>query len=186
MHVISIEAPTLFCKCNALKLPYLQTLTGYLSTTSLIAQLKVTRNRDLLRVPTPAHTAHIIHTQRPLAPTLTLSRKAIVLLLLHPRLPVPKVRAVVLGAGRWQEVDEEREDVEGEDERDGPLENSGDVVGFLEGADGKGDSETEFEEDEGELDPEGGAEDEVLAVLDSQTLVLPADEDGRDDVSSNE
>jgi len=40
--------------------------------------------------------------------------------------------------------------------------------------------------DEGELHPEGDAEDRVLAVVDSKALVPPAGEDGADDVANNE
>jgi hypothetical protein len=41
-----------------------------------------------------------------------------------------------------------------------------------------------FDEDEGQLDPERGAQDAVLAEVDTQTLVFSASEDGRDDVSN--
>jgi len=43
--------------------------------------------------------------------------------------------------------------------------------------------ERDFDKDKSELDPEGYAEDRVLAVLDSEALVLDANEDGRDDVA---
>lgn len=48
------------------------------------------------------------------------------------------------------------------------------------------DGEDEFHDDEGEFHPEGDAEDSVLAVVETQLLVFPADEDGGNDVSSNE
>ena len=38
--------------------------------------------------------------------------------------------------------------------------------------------EGNLNEDEGQLDPEGGAQDAVLAEVDAQTLVLGASEDG--------
>jgi len=50
----------------------------------------------------------------------------------------------------------------------------------------EGDCKAGFEDDKGEFYPEGGAEDSVLAEVDSKTLILPADEYGRDNVSSDE
>lgn len=55
-----------------------------------------------------------------------------------------------------------------------------------EGEDAEGDAQGDLDEDEGELDPEGDAEDAVLSVLDTKALIFPADEDGRDHVASHE
>jgi hypothetical protein len=49
--------------------------------------------------------------------------------------------------------------------------------------DAERDREAELDEDEGEFDPEGDAQDAVLAVVDAETLVLPADEDCGDGVA---
>ena len=62
------------------------------------------------------------------------------------------------------QVDDEGEDVKGEDEGDDPLEVGGDVLVAGEGQGGKGDGQDDLDEDEGELDPEGGAKDAVAAV----------------------
>jgi len=43
--------------------------------------------------------------------------------------------------------------------------------------------ERDFDKDESELDPEGRAEDRVLAVFYSEALVLDANEDGGNDVA---
>lgn len=66
---------------------------------------------------------------------------------------------------RRQQIDKERHNVEGEDERNSPFEDCSGVVCFFPGAGGECDGEGDFDEDEGELDPEGGAEDEVLSVF---------------------
>lgn len=53
-------------------------------------------------------------------------------------------------------------------------------------ADSEDDAEGEFDEDEDELDPKGDAKHFVFAMFDSETLVLPADKDGRQHVACNE
>jgi hypothetical protein len=62
------------------------------------------------------------------------------------------------------EVDPEGDCVEGEDDGDDPLEDGGGVVVVGEVAAGKGYGEDDLDEDKGELDPEGDAEDAVFAV----------------------
>ena len=49
--------------------------------------------------------------------------------------------------------------------------------------DAESDGEGDFDEDEGELDPERAAEGAVFAVVDPKTLVFGADEDGGDDIA---
>lgn len=88
-----------------------------------------------------------------------------------------------LRVGGGKEVGDEGEDVEDVDERDDPLDDRGVVVTFLSTQDGKCDSECDLNDDEAELDPKAGAQDAVLAVVDSEALVFSADEDGRDDVT---
>lgn len=85
--------------------------------------------------------------------------------------------------GRREEVNDEAPDVEDVDERDGPFDNGGAVVVSLVSKDAESDCEGDFDEDEGELDPEGGSEDALVAVVDSESLVFGADEDGGDDVA---
>jgi len=97
-----------------------------------------------------------------------------------------EAHAVALGHPGWPQVDDEGQDVEGEDEGNYPLEVGGDALLVSEGEDAKGDDEGDLDEDESELQPERGSEDAVLAVFDSETLILPADEDGTDQVPSNE
>lgn len=58
------------------------------------------------------------------------------------------------GHGRVQ-VDEEREDVEGENEGDDPLEDGGLVVELLEIGRDEGDREEQLDDDEDQLNPEG-------------------------------
>ena len=94
-----------------------------------------------------------------------------------------KAVVLVLGARRRQEIDDEAPDVEDVDEGDGPLDDGGPVVVVLIGEDAEGDGEAELDEDEGELDPEGRAQDAVFAEVDPEPLVFGADEDGGDDVA---
>jgi hypothetical protein len=54
---------------------------------------------------------------------------------------------------------------------------------ILIGKDAKRDREAKLGEDESEFNPEGDAQDAVLAVVDAEALVLPADEDCGDDVA---
>jgi len=50
---------------------------------------------------------------------------------------------------------------------------------------GEGDGEADLYYNEDKLDPEGDAEDAVFSEMNSKTLVFPADEDRRDDVSND-
>ena len=93
---------------------------------------------------------------------------------------------VVLCADARQEVEEEGEDVEGEDEGNDPLEDGGDVLLGGEHGGGEDDGEDDLDEDEDEFDPEADAQDAVVAVVHAQALVLGADEDGADHVPRDE
>jgi hypothetical protein len=68
-------------------------------------------------------------------------------------------------------------------ERNNPLTHGSRIIVVLIAEDAERDREAELDEDEGEFDPEGDAQDAVLAVVDAKTLVLPADEDCGDDVA---
>ena len=59
--------------------------------------------------------------------------------------------------GSRQEIDDKAPDVEDVDERDNPLEHGGDVFVLLVLCDGEDDGERDFEQDEGEFDPEADA-----------------------------
>lgn len=85
-----------------------------------------------------------------------------------------------------QQIHEESEDVKSEDERDDPLEDGGDVLLAVERGDGEDDGEGDLDDDEEEFEPEGGAQDAVLAEVHAEALVLGADEDGADDVAGDE
>lgn len=74
------------------------------------------------------------------------------------------VAHAALGFDGGPQVDEEGEDVEGEDEGDDPLEDGGHVVVLAEVVDGEGDGQRQLDQDKGELDPERDAQDAVLAV----------------------
>lgn len=97
-----------------------------------------------------------------------------------------KICPLLLGPDGGQQVDEEGQDVEGEDESDDPLEDGGDVFLAFEGGDAEDDGEGDFDEDEGQFHPEAGAEDAVLPEVDAEALVFGADEDGADDVAGDE
>lgn len=114
-----------------------------------------------------------------ITPSLRLHSHLIILL------PQRRREAILLmaRARRGQEIDDERPHVEDEDEGDGPFADGGAVVVLLVAEHAEGYDEGYFDEDEGELDPEGVGEDAVLAVADAETLVFGADEDGGDDVA---
>ena len=92
-----------------------------------------------------------------------------------------------LGApGGGQQVDEEGEDVKGEDEGDDPFEDGANVLAAGEGRTDEDGGEGDLDEDEGELEPKGEAQDAVLAEVHAEALVLGADEDGTDDIPGHE
>jgi len=99
--------------------------------------------------------------------------------------PTRRAKAVVLvlRARRRQEIDDEAPNVEDVDEGDNPLDDGGFVVDGFVGEDAEGDGEAELDEDEGEFDPEAGAQDTVFSEVDAEALVFGADEYGGDDVA---
>lgn len=120
--------------------------------------LEITCHRSLALILDPINSPHIIRAQCPLtigsipaSTILSISMaitlgKLIVLLHLHLGLVCtsPEFPCRVFGVHRGQEVDEEGEDVEGEDECDGPFEDCGCVVGASEVCDAEGDGENDF------------------------------------------
>lgn len=87
---------------------------------------------------------------------------------------------------RGKEVDEEAGHINAENECYDPLQNGGNIPNILSRADGECDYEAELGDDEEEFEPERSSQDGMLTMADSQTLILPADEDGADDVSTDE
>ncbi len=83
---------------------------------------------------------------------------------LEAAVSAPELDVLLLGRSRRVQVDDEGEDVGGEDEGDDPLEDCGGVVVVCCHAGGEGHGEDDLDEHEGELDPKGDAEDAVLAV----------------------
>lgn len=123
-----------------------------------------------------------IRINRPTKHIPTLLRLHRILIILGPpRRAKPVI--LVLRPDRGQEVDDEAPDVEDVDERDNPFDDGGFVVFGLVGEDAEGDCEAQFDEDEAEFYPEGGAQDAVFAEVDAEALVFGADEDGGDDVA---
>lgn len=48
------------------------------------------------------------------------------------------------------------------------------------------DGESKFDEDEGEFDPKGDAEDAMLSIVNAEALILGAEEDGGEDETADE
>lgn len=106
--------------------------------------------------------------------------------LFHFRLESPPLRRVVRATDAGQQVEQEGEDVEGEDEGDDPLEHGGDVPVAGPARAREADGQDDLDDDEGQLDPEADAEDAVGAVVDAEALVLGAQEHGGQDVAGDE
>lgn len=85
-----------------------------------------------------------------------------------------------------QQIDHEAKNVECEDKSDDPFEYGGFVPVVRVGCGHEDDGENHLDDDEDEFDPEADGQDPVVSVMDSQTLVLGAEEDGADNVSSDE
>ena len=93
---------------------------------------------------------------------------------------------MVLATYGGQEIDEEAKHVPSVNEGNDPFEHSGYVPVVVLLSDPKDDTEADLSDYEGELDPKGDSEDRVLAVVDTQTLVLPTDEDCANNIANNE
>ncbi len=78
--------------------------------------------------------------------------------LLEPRPRVPRVYS-------GKQVDDKGQDIKGKDEGDDPFENGRDVAMMGKGRGGKDNGQDELDEDEGELDPKGRAQDAKVAVF---------------------
>lgn len=98
------------------------------------------------------------------------------------------LRQVFASADGRQQVDNEGEDISGEDKGNDPLEDGTGVllrpvVAVMAHTEANG--ETDLDDDEAELDREADKQDAVLgAVEEAQSKVLGANEDGTDDVSN--
>lgn len=92
------------------------------------------------------------------------------------------------GADGWQQIDDKREDVTGEDKGNDPFEDGGRVSlrGVIAlGANAKGNGESKFDDDERGFDDEAGQQNAMLgSIEDAQAQILGTDEDGTNEVSS--
>jgi len=105
--------------------------------------------------------------------------------LFHFLLERPALRHMVRGSHAGQEIQQERQDVEGKDQCDDPFKHGGDILVTREGRAREGNGQGNLDEDEREFDPEADAQDPVGSVVDAQTLVLGAQEDCGQDVAGN-
>lgn len=114
--------------------------------------------------------------------------------ILHHRTPILcffatqklSVRVLLGAPGRRQQIHKESKDVEGKDERDDPFENGRDVLFTVERGGREDDCKNDLHDNEYEFEPEGETQDPMLAEMHAEALVLGADEDGADDVASDE
>lgn len=93
---------------------------------------------------------------------------------------------VMLGAQRREEIDCVGPDVEGVNERNHPLDDRSCIAVMTVAQDTKGNSQAQFDEDEEKLHVERTAEKLAITVVDSKALVLDANKNRRDDVTTNE
>jgi hypothetical protein len=114
-----------------------------------------------------------------LSGTIASAPHATLLSMLHLRLV--GVFVIHVMAQQGQEVHVEAEDVEAVEECYDPLKHSRNVPDMHLGAHAERDAHADFDNDEGELDPEGNAQDGVLAIVDSQYDVAE-DEDTEENV----
>lgn len=106
-------------------------------------------------------------------------------MLIHA-LVVSPVPSGPLGPDGGIQIDPKRKDIETKNKRNRPLQHRGGVVVLSEIATSKRDGQDDLDDDKRQLDPEGNAEDAVLAIAHAEPLILPADKDGADDVAGNE
>lgn len=91
---------------------------------------------------------------------------------------------VRLGApSHRQQIQKEGQDVESKDERNDPFEDGRHVLLTVKGRGGEDGCEDDLDKDEAKLEPEGEAQNPVIAEVHAEALVLGADEDSADDVS---
>ena len=83
----------------------------------------------------------------------------------------------------WDKIEGVTPHVECVDECNDPFNNGSGIIVFLVAKDSECDCQTQFDENEGELDPKGCSEYTVFSVVDSKTLVFCANEDSRDNVT---
>lgn len=108
---------------------------------------------------------------------------------MHDWPPVPRLGAVIavmLGVHCWVQVHIKREDIKAKHHCNDPLEDSGRIVILVVTEDDEGNGQANGDENEHQLDPERDGEHAVLRVVYTQTLVLGANEDGRDEVANDE
>ena len=85
-----------------------------------------------------------------------------------------------------QQIQNETQNIEGEDISDGPFNTSRGVLMGSKHRTRERNRQQYFNTNEDKLDPETYAQNAVIAVVDSQTLVFGTDEDRREDIACNE
>ena len=100
---------------------------------------------------------------------------------------IPKaLKDVVFRLDAGQQVQQEAEDVSREDEGDDPLQHRGHVPAGLVSRDPERDRQRHLDQDEGQLEPERGPQNAVVAVVDPEPLVLGTDEHRAEHEPGNE
>ena len=96
------------------------------------------------------------------------------------------VRMLLRAPRRRQQIYKKRKDVKGKQQCYYPFKDCSNVLLAVESGGDEDDSEDDLHDDEGEFEPEGEAQDAVLAEVHAEALVLCADEDSADDVAGHE
>ena len=76
---------------------------------------------------------------------------------------------------RWNEINCETPKVKSKYKGDDPFHNRSCIMFIVVSKDPKGDCETDFDNYEKEFDPERGSYYTIFAMVDSETLIFPAD-----------
>lgn len=104
----------------------------------------------------------------------------------HRDLVVQALGDMVFSPDTGEQIQQEADDVTGEDESDDPLQYRSRIPVALVGHGAKHDGQPDLHQDEGEFDPEGDSQDALVAVVDPQSLVRGTDEDGGEDETGHE
>jgi hypothetical protein len=102
----------------------------------------------------------------------------------HPHFRVGLLPSVVCRTYGRDEIDRETPHIEREYQRDGPFDYSCRIIAFPVTENSKCDTQGDLDDDKHELDTKGDTQDAEVPVMDPETVVLPADEDGRDYIPS--
>ena len=91
-----------------------------------------------------------------------------------------------LSSDSRQQINEKAKNPESEHEGNDPFQYGTNLCPLGKGADSESYRQCDFNQDEREFDPEGDAQDTVLALVYTHPLVLGAEEDGADEVAGDE